>query len=91
MRAKSLLMYEQNSGQRLDHLMKVFLGASKKDIDGDIATHVAKLQRIFPELKWCDMTLLALWAPLPHLQILLRPLPIHTTFIHYEICGSTFF
>ena len=36
------------------------------------------------------VTLLALRAPLPHLQILLRHLPIHTT-PSYEVCGSTFF
>ena len=48
--AKLLSVYEQSSGQRLDRLMESFFAASEKDVDEDIATHIAKLQRNFTEL-----------------------------------------
>lgn len=47
---KLLSVCEQRSGQRFDRLMENFFRASKVDIDGDIATHITKLQRNFTEL-----------------------------------------
>lgn len=47
---KLLSVYEQSSGQRLDRLMESFFAVSEKEMDEDIATHIAKLQRNFTEL-----------------------------------------
>ncbi|GFR33069.1 retrovirus-related Pol polyprotein from transposon TNT 1-94 [Trichonephila clavata] len=46
---KLLSVYEQSSGQRLDRLMEKFF-RSEKELEDDIATHIAKLQRNFSEL-----------------------------------------
>ncbi|GFR29329.1 CCHC-type domain-containing protein [Trichonephila clavata] len=48
-RGKLLSVYEQSSGQRLDHLMEKFFGR-EKELEDDIASHITKLQRIFSEL-----------------------------------------
>ncbi|GFR10076.1 retrovirus-related Pol polyprotein from transposon TNT 1-94 [Trichonephila clavata] len=44
-----LSVYEQSSGQRLDRLMEKFF-RSEKELEDDIANHIAKLQRNFSEL-----------------------------------------
>ncbi|GFQ98960.1 retrovirus-related Pol polyprotein from transposon TNT 1-94 [Trichonephila clavata] len=46
---KLLSVYEQSSGQRLDRLMEKFF-RSEKELEDDIASHIAKLQRNFGEL-----------------------------------------
>ncbi|GFQ96347.1 CCHC-type domain-containing protein [Trichonephila clavata] len=46
---KLLSVYEQRSGQRLDRLMEKFF-RSEKELEDDIASHIAKLQRNFSEL-----------------------------------------
>ncbi|GFR28779.1 retrovirus-related Pol polyprotein from transposon TNT 1-94 [Trichonephila clavata] len=46
---KLLSVYEQSSGQRLDRLMEKFF-RSEKELEDDIASHIAKLQRNFSEL-----------------------------------------
>ncbi|GFQ77592.1 retrovirus-related Pol polyprotein from transposon TNT 1-94 [Trichonephila clavata] len=46
---KWLSVYEQSSGQRLDRLMEKFF-RSEKELEDDIASHIAKLQRNFSEL-----------------------------------------
>ncbi|GFR23429.1 retrovirus-related Pol polyprotein from transposon TNT 1-94 [Trichonephila clavata] len=46
---KLLSVYEQSSGQRLDRLMEKFF-RSEKELEDDIASHIAKLQRNFSKL-----------------------------------------
>ncbi|GFX37420.1 uncharacterized protein TNCV_3106721 [Trichonephila clavipes] len=46
---KLLSVYEQSSGQRLDHFMEKFF-RSDKELEDDIVSHIAKLQRNFREL-----------------------------------------
>ncbi|GFU43372.1 retrovirus-related Pol polyprotein from transposon TNT 1-94 [Nephila pilipes] len=46
---KLLSVYEQSSGQRLDRLMEKFF-RSEKELEDNIASHIAKLQRNFSEL-----------------------------------------
>ncbi|GFQ98173.1 retrovirus-related Pol polyprotein from transposon TNT 1-94 [Trichonephila clavata] len=46
---KLLSVYEQSSGQRLDRWMEKFF-RSEKELEDDIASHIAKLQRNFSEL-----------------------------------------
>ncbi|GFR24645.1 retrovirus-related Pol polyprotein from transposon TNT 1-94 [Trichonephila clavata] len=46
---KLLSVYEQSSGQRLDRLTEKFF-RSEKELEDDIASHIAKLQRNFSEL-----------------------------------------
>ncbi|GFW74969.1 CCHC-type domain-containing protein [Trichonephila clavipes] len=45
---KLLSVYEQSSGQRLDHLMEKFF-LSDKEMEDDIVSHIAKLQINFME------------------------------------------
>ncbi|GFW15499.1 retrovirus-related Pol polyprotein from transposon TNT 1-94 [Trichonephila clavipes] len=46
---KLLSVYEQSSGQRLDRLMEKFFH-NDKELEDDIVSHIAKLQRNFSEL-----------------------------------------
>ncbi|GFR00546.1 retrovirus-related Pol polyprotein from transposon TNT 1-94 [Trichonephila clavata] len=46
---KLLLVYEQSSGQRLDRLMEKFF-RSENELEDDIASNIAKLQRNFNKL-----------------------------------------
>ncbi|GFQ67360.1 protein shank, partial [Trichonephila clavata] len=48
---KLLSVYEQSSRQRLDRLMEKFF-RSEKELEYDIASHIAKLQRNFSELNY---------------------------------------